>query len=71
MEPLRPQDRDLALESGASEDDIAEYNRLVAERFTTNPYVQMSPADIQRVDEREQQIGDLYQKLFSVVSPST
>ena len=66
MEPLKPKDVERARQSGASDAEIAEYNRLVAERFTTNPYIATAP-DKKQVQNREQRIGDLYQKLFSTI----
>ncbi|TMJ19447.1 MAG: hypothetical protein E6G92_06625 [Alphaproteobacteria bacterium] len=67
MEPLRPVDIAKALAAGATEADLAEYNRLIAERFTTNPYLATSPEDEARATEREKRIGDLHQLLFSAV----
>jgi hypothetical protein len=58
------------MKTGATEAELAEYERLISERFTTNPYLQKSPAEEQAAARRERRIGDLYQKLFSVVSPS-
>ena len=66
MEPLKPQDLERARNAGVSEEEIAEYNRLVAERFTTNPYLSNAP-DKKAAKSREQRIGDLYQKLFSPI----
>jgi len=67
MEPVRPKDKQHALKTGATEEELAEYNRLTAERFTTNPYVAKSPEDIRAEKEREQRIADLHHKLFSDV----
>ncbi len=65
MEPLKPKDLAAAREAGASDEDLNEYNRLIGERFTTNPYLAKSPADEKQAKTRELRIGDLYQKLFS------
>jgi hypothetical protein len=67
MEPLKPRDLEQARSKGATEAELAEYNRLIAERFTTNPNLAKSPADERIERQREQKIGDLYQKLFSPV----
>ncbi len=68
MEPLKPKDVERARETGASDEDLAEYNRLIAERFSTNPYIATSPTQVKVANFREQRIGDLYQKLFSAVT---
>ena len=67
MEPVKPKDKQHALNTGATEEELAEYNRLTAERFTTNPYVAKSPEQIRAEKEREQRIADLHHKLFSDV----
>jgi hypothetical protein len=67
MEPLKLSDLEKARNLGATEQQIAEYNRLVAQRFNTNPYLAKSPEDKEMAKDREQRIGDLYQQLFSAV----
>jgi hypothetical protein len=67
MEPLKPKEKQKALRTGATEEELAEYNRLIAERFTTNPYVAKSADDLRAEKEREQRIADLHHKLFSDV----
>ena len=67
MEPVRPKDKQHALNTGATEEELAEYNRLTAERFTTNPYAPKTPEQARAEKEREQRIADLHHKLFSDV----
>ncbi|HEX8240208.1 MAG TPA: hypothetical protein VF574_10765 [Allosphingosinicella sp.] len=67
MEPVRPRDREKALSTGGTEAELAEYHRLVARRFATNPYTPKSPDEIRAIEAREQRIGDLHHKLFSDV----
>ncbi|HEX6376416.1 MAG TPA: hypothetical protein VFZ91_11940 [Allosphingosinicella sp.] len=67
MEPIRPKDKQKALRTGATEEELAEYNRLIAQRFTTNPYAPKSADDKRSEKEREQRIADLHHKLFSDV----
>jgi hypothetical protein len=67
MEPIKPKDRQQALGTGATDAELDEYNRLIAERFTTNPYVAKTAEDRRSEKEREQRIADLHHKLFSDV----
>jgi hypothetical protein len=67
MEPIKPKDKQQALRTGATEEELAEYNRLIAEGFTTNPYVKQTPDLVRAAKEREQRIADLHHKLFSDV----
>jgi hypothetical protein len=67
MEPIKPRDKQKALSTGATEEELAEYNRLIAERFTTNPYVEQTPGLVKAAKAREQRIADLHHKLFSDV----
>jgi hypothetical protein len=67
MEPIKPRDRKQALRTGATDEELAEYNRLIAERFTTNPYVEQTPEIARAAKDREQRIADLHHKLFSDV----
>ena len=67
MEPVKPKDLNKAIRTGATEAELAEYNRLIAERFTTNPYAPKTPDETRAEKEREQRIADLHHKLFSDV----
>lgn len=67
MEPVRPKDKQHALNTGATEEELAEYNRLTAERFTTNPYATKTAEELKAEKAREQRIADLHHKLFSDV----
>lgn len=67
MEPVRPEDREKALRTGGTEEELAEYHRLASRRFATNPYAPKSPEEVQAEKAREQRIGDLHHKLFSDV----
>jgi hypothetical protein len=67
MEPIKPKDRQQALRTGATEEELAEYNRLIAERFNTDPYAEKTKEAARAEKEREQRIADLHHKLFSDV----
>jgi hypothetical protein len=66
VEPLKPQTRETALRNRlqASPADIEEYERLLAERFTVDPDMPMSPTTARAVAQREQRLQQLHQKLF-------
>ena len=62
MEPLNAETKDKILRERpqASRDDIEEYERLLAERFTEDPDRQKSPA----AAKREERLEQLYKKLL-------
>lgn len=66
MEPLKPEMKTQILRDRpqASPEDIEEYERLLAERFTEDPDVPKSPADARTAARREKRLEQLYQKLF-------
>jgi hypothetical protein len=67
MEPLKPEVRKWILDEHpqASPEDIEEYERLLAQRFTVDPDLPMAPEEsIQRKDD-EERLEELYNKLFS------
>lgn len=70
MEPLKPetvrQILDLARPAAAPgvQDDLEEYERLLAERFTRDPDLPLSPREADAVDQAEDRIAQLHQKLF-------
>jgi hypothetical protein len=66
MEPLKPETKTRILQERpqASPEDIEEYERLLAERFTEDPDLPMSPAAAQAVAKREKRLELLYKKLF-------
>jgi hypothetical protein len=66
MEPLKPETASKILEESpeAAPEDVQEYERLLAERFTVDPDLPMAPeADSQQADI-EERIQYLYRKLF-------
>ena len=74
MEPLKPatvkdvMDRAAPADVPSVQDDIAEYERLLAERFTRDPDLPMSPQDADDAAQREDRIAQLYKKLFQAQS---
>jgi hypothetical protein len=68
MEPLKPETENKILEESpqAAPEDIQEYERLLAERFTVDPDLPMAPESEAEStpDDREQRLQDLYRKLF-------
>lgn len=67
MEPLTPEVRQKILQEHpqASPDDIEEYERLLAQRFTVDPDLPLSPMESTRRDQDEERLEFLYNKLFS------
>lgn len=67
MEPLKPEVRKWILDEHpqASPEDIDEYERLLAQRFTVDPDLPAAPAEISGVDDDEKRLAELYDKLFS------
>jgi hypothetical protein len=66
MEPLKPETKARILRERpeANPEDIEEYERLLAERFTEDPDVPKSPAVAQEVAKRQKRLEQLYEKLF-------
>jgi hypothetical protein len=66
MEPLKPETKRqiLAGRPQACPADLEEYERLLAERFTEDPDLQMSPTKAKAASKRESRLEELYKKLF-------
>ena len=66
MEPLKPETKKRILKERpqASSEDIEEYERLLAERFTEDPNLPKSPTHAQSAMKREKRLEQLYKKLF-------
>lgn len=66
MEPLKPETKARILRERpqASREDIEEYERLLAERFTEDADLPKSPAIAQVAVKREKRLEQLYEKLF-------
>jgi hypothetical protein len=66
MEPLKPETKARILRERpqASPEDIEEYERLLAERFTEDPDMSKSPAVAQAAARRQKRLEQLYTKLF-------
>ncbi len=70
MEPLKPDIvRNLlnpATPAAAPvlEEEVEEYEQLLSERFTRDPDLPMSPLEADAVDQAEDRIEQLHQKLF-------
>ncbi|MGZ8286985.1 MAG: hypothetical protein ACXW27_15075 [Allosphingosinicella sp.] len=67
MEPIKPADRQTALSTGGTEKELAEYDKLIAERLAADPFAKPSKDEVRAAKEREIRIADLHHKLFSVV----
>jgi hypothetical protein len=67
MEPIKPADRQKALSTGGTEKELAEYDRLIAQRLATDPFAKPSKDEVRAANERESRIADLHHKLFSDV----
>jgi hypothetical protein len=66
VEPLKPETKARILRERpqASPEEIEEYERLLAERFTEDPDLPKSPAVAKAAAHRERRLEQLYQKLF-------
>jgi hypothetical protein len=67
MQPLKPETKLQILQThpNATAEDIAEYERLLSERFTVNPLQQKSPEQALVEDNRTRRLRELKQLLFS------
>jgi hypothetical protein len=67
MEPLKPETKTRILNESPQEspEDIDEYERLLAERFTEDPDLPKSPAITQAAIKREKRLKQLSMKLFN------
>lgn len=67
MEPLKPEDKVniFELKPEADPADIEEYERLLAERFTSDPDLPTVFEMVNAEDEREDRLAELYRKIFS------
>jgi hypothetical protein len=68
MEPLKPETKARIMQERpqASPEDIEEYERLLAERFTEDPDLPKSPTVAQADVKRQKRLEQLYKKLFGV-----
>jgi len=66
MEPLKPETKKLILDTNpnAAPEDIEEYERLLAERFTVDPDLPKSPEHAILHEAREARLAELHKKLF-------
>lgn len=65
MEPLKPETRQFLLKARPeSGEELREYERLLAERFRTDPSRPMAPADAEAAQLRERRIKELKDRLF-------
>ena len=65
MEPLKPQIvRDLLARPQVDPKDIEEYERLLSERFATDPDLPKAPHLMAAIKTREDRLQELYKKLF-------
>ena len=66
MEPLKRTARKRIFEAAptATSEEIDEYQRLLAERFTIDPDLPRDPASVNLVQRREARLKELRSKLF-------
>jgi hypothetical protein len=66
MEPMKPETKSRILEERPETrpEDIEEYERLLAERFTEDPDLPKSPAVAKAAARRETRLEQLYKELF-------
>ena len=65
MEPLKPKAVDTLLQSRpqVTPEDVEEYERLLSERFASDPDYAPAP-DAEEEEQRESRLAELHQKLF-------
>ena len=68
MEPIRAEkfERILQKNPEASRADIQQYQQLLAQRFEQDPDLVRDPAEQALVEQREEHLKELYNKLFVV-----
>jgi len=66
MEPIKPEKKAEILRNrpNATPEDIHEYEQLLAQRFTVNPFIQRSPEESAAQQKREARLRELHAKLF-------
>ena len=66
MEPLKPQTKRqmLAASPAATPQEIAEYQKLLAERFTVDPDLPRSPESLGLHQRKSDRLKELRRKLF-------
>ena len=66
VEPIKPEVVNQLLHDrpGLTREEIHEYQRLQAERFLINPLLPKSPDQQTQIDDRENRIKELYQKIY-------
>lgn len=66
MEPMKPETRDRLLNARpqAAPEDILEYERLLAQRFTINPSILRAPQEGPDAQALEARLRTLYARLF-------
>jgi hypothetical protein len=67
MEPIKPKDRKMALDTGGTEDELEEYERLLGEHMAVDPYAAPTAQAKRAAAARELRLAELHHKLFSPV----
>lgn len=67
MEPITPKNRKKALDTGGTEEELLEYDSLLAERLATDPLAVPTKDQVRAARAREKRIADLHHKLFSEI----
>lgn len=66
MEPIRPEVRAALLrKEDVTEEDLVEYEQLLAERFSRDPSLDVTEAANAAKTTRQNRIQELYSKIFS------
>ena len=74
MQPMKPEEKEQLLQNNpaAAPADIEEYERLLAERFATDPGLTLTPSTTHSAttvtddEARETRLAELYHKLYQV-----
>jgi hypothetical protein len=71
MEPLKPERKREIYEASpaATPQEIAEYQKLLAERFTVDPDLPRSPQMLELRQRKSERLKELQQKLFPETEP--
>lgn len=73
MEPLKPERKRQILEAApsATPEEIAEYEKLLAERFTIDPDLPRAPESVNLLQRKNDRLKQLHNKLFPDAEPET
>lgn len=71
MQPLKPEEKSRIIEENPQADpgDLAEYERLLSQRFAMDPDVPAAPEALAGVEDAEARLAELHAKLFPEHEP--